>query len=114
MTEYLYLATALAYVVAAGYDAAMTEKGLTAGLALEGNTFLVGKNPSGTRLALRDALYLGLFMLAGLANPGLYYGPTLVMVFKHVRGGLRWRYFLNGGKVGPDVKRTWLQKLFMF
>jgi len=98
------LAAVCAAVVASDvYDVSMTQKGLKAGVAVEGFTWLVGSKPSALALYLRDTLCEALSIaptvfchLAG-ADPaayGLLIAPGVYAV-KHVLGGLAWKKLLK-------------------
>jgi hypothetical protein len=101
----LALAGAVAFEVAANhYDVSETEKGLKAGVAIEGNTWLVGRRPSAGPLYARDLLTDGIlitpsvvgyifrkmeFFYSGLSGP-------VVMGCKHISGGNKWKALLAG------------------
>ena len=98
------------------YDVIMTEKGLKAGVAVEGDTWLISSDkPSALALYLRDSIVLA-FCVAPTAlcatvfhNIPLAYGALISPVVygvKHVQGGLQWRTLLNGGKL-PTVQTAW-------
>lgn len=56
----LALLAAVAFAIGCDiYDVVLTEKGIKAGVAVEGNTFLVGSKPSALALYLRDSLAIG-------------------------------------------------------
>jgi hypothetical protein len=95
------LGVALAGAVAGDlYDVAMTEKGIKAGVAVEGNDWLVGQKPSALALYLRDSLVLA-FCVAPTAllatvfhNLPLAYGALISPViygYVHLQGGLAWK-----------------------
>ena len=98
------------------YDVIMTEKGLKAGVAVEGDTWLIGSTkPSALALYLRDSLVLALCVAPTALcatvfhNLPLAYGALAGPVAygaKHVLGGLQWRTLLNGGKL-PTVQTAW-------
>ncbi len=101
---FITLAAVLAAVVATGiFDVRMTEAGLKAGVAVEGNTFLVGQKPSARALYLRDSLVTFASALPSLlamlfhSQPFFYAGLILPVVYavNHVRGGLGWRKLLK-------------------
>lgn len=87
------------------YDVTATEKGLKAGVAIEGNTFLVGQHPTAVRLYLRDSL-MGMlsFIPADIAyaeHSPYFWGaliPPMVYAFLHVRGGQAWGKLMPKGK----------------
>lgn len=95
---FVLLAVSIAFCVACDiYDVTMTQKGLKAGVAIEGNTWLVGEKPSAKALYLRDSLLM-LFcitpsLLLSFVNPpaafGTLSGPIAYGV-KHILGGRAW------------------------
>lgn len=101
----LSIAVALAVAVAGDiYDVTMTEKGLQAKVAVEGNTFLVGDKPSARALFLRDGVILALCMVPTLLsfyklhNAPIGYGSLVVPGYygvDHMLGGLAWRKLLK-------------------
>jgi hypothetical protein len=107
MPNILYLIIAAAFEqICNVYDAQMTLKGVASGLAVEGNTFLVGPKPTARALYLRDALYLGCLVTPAIiclvyhataVYFGLLAGP-IVFGVKHILGGLAWKSVLAGGK----------------
>jgi len=111
----LALTGAVAFEVAANhYDVSETEKGLKAGVAIEGYTWLVGSSPSAGQLYGRDLLTVGIvvapsvvayvfrrteFFYGGLAGP-------VVLGCKHISGGNQWKALLaghppTGSELGP-------------
>ena len=109
MKLFAFLFAIAFYVGCDLYDVILTEKGIKAGVAVEGNTFLVGQKPSAVALYLRDALLAGLAttpcaIALAVGNTPLFWGflaaPVVVGV-KHILGGKQWRFLLNGGKVDP-------------
>lgn len=116
--------TALAFAVAGDiYDVTLTEKGIKAGVAVEGNTFLVKNNkPTAVALYLRDSLVTGLatapsIIALAYGNKALFYGflvGPIVSGVKHVGGGLAWRKLLNGGKLDPNAGQTAWQKFWQW
>ena len=108
----ILLAVSLALGVAGDvYDVIMTEKGLKAGVAAEGNQWLssiVGTKPSAIGLYFRDSIVLALCVAPTALcatvfhNLPLAYGALISPVVygvRHVQGGLQWRTLLNGGKL---------------
>jgi len=100
----LFLAAAVAFeLLAAHYDISETEKGLKAGVAVEGNTFLVGQHPSAAALWGRDALMLGITATPStlayiFRNQPFYYGglaALIVLGAKHIQGGDEWKSLLQ-------------------
>lgn len=115
----ILLAVSLALGVAGDiYDVILTEKGLKAGVAAEGNQWLssiVGTKPSAVGLYFRDSIVLALCVAPTALcatvfhNLPLAYGALAGPVAygaKHVLGGLQWRTLLNGGKL-PTVQTAW-------
>ena len=101
---FLALAAVLAAMEAANiYDVIMTEKGLKAGVAVEGNTWLVGSKPSATALYLRDSLVNLLATAPSLVSLVLGSTPAAygflicpaISGIKHVLGGLAWNKLLK-------------------
>jgi hypothetical protein len=103
---FIVILISVAFCEACGiYDATMTEKGLKAGVAVEGFDWLVGKKPSAVALYLRDNLLLGLCSLPAILcatvfhNVPLAYGACISPVLygiKHIQGGLAWKKLLGG------------------
>jgi hypothetical protein len=100
------LAGAVGFAVAANvYDARETERGLRLGVAVEGNTFLVGTHPSARALYLRDIPIIGLASTPSILGyvfrsrtwlfAGLVGGPGVVGV-KHIQGGRAWARLIGG------------------
>lgn len=84
------------------YDVTMTEKGLKAGVAVEGFDWLVGDKPSARALYLRDALVIAFatapaVVFLAIHNAPLSYaglvGPAIAGI-KHIMGGLAWKKLL--------------------
>lgn len=117
MIEYLFVAAA---VDAAGtvFDAVYSEQGIKHGYAVEGNT-LINKlfgtvKPSAVQLYVEN--FAQLAIIFGLAAVGITYGSenipyvafgggvlSLILDgFKHLQGGLKWRYLLRGGVLDAD------------
>lgn len=97
-----YTLAALAVAIAGDvYGITLTSRGLKAGVALEGNTFLIGSKPSARALYLRDALVLGLCLVPTVvfhSNVPVAYGALAAPVAygaKHFLGGLAWRKLLK-------------------
>lgn len=117
----LILLVVIALVVLSDvYDVAQTERGIKAGVAVEGFTWLVGSKPSAVALYLRDSLLLLIVttpsMLLHFVNEpaayGALLGPLLYGV-KHVRGGREWVRLLAGGKpADPNESLTAWQKFW--
>ena len=96
----IYLIIALVFAILCNiYDATMTEKGIAAEVAVEGNTWLIGPKPKAWQLYARDIPII--FLASTLSfvgyfthNPALFYaglvGPIVAGV-KHLQGGLEWR-----------------------
>lgn len=91
---------------AAIFDATETERGLRAGVAVEGNTFLVGSHPSFKALEARDAMYVGLCITPSMLgyifhrNDVLFGGLVAPVTFgvKHIYAARQWRALLGGAK----------------
>ena len=100
------LGGALAFaIVADHYDISETEKGIKAGVAVEGNTWLIGTDkPTAGQLYKRDLLVIGLSatpsVLAHIFRaPALFYGGLsmpVVLGVKHISGGNQWKRLLQG------------------
>lgn len=99
----LYLLASLTFAFASeAYDTYMTEKGLKAGVAIEGNSWLVGQKPSALALTLRDATII---LLTGVPSAiALYYGSVfyysglvvpVVRGVQHIIGGREWAALLR-------------------
>jgi hypothetical protein len=111
----LALAGAVAFeVVANHYDVSETEKGLKAGVAVEGNTWLVGSKPTAGQLYARDLLTVGILVTPSVVayifrRTELFYGGLagpVVMGCKHISGGNQWKALLaghppTGSQLGP-------------
>jgi len=102
----LLLGGVLAFAIAADcYDVSETEKGIKAGVAVEGNTWLIGTDkPTAGQLYKRDLLVIGL-TAAPPTFAYIFRGPTwfyaglsgpVVMGFKHISGGNQWKRLLEG------------------
>lgn len=100
------LAAMVVFEVAAdAYDIKKTEQGIKAGVAFEGNTFLIPDNgrPTAGQLWRRDTLELGLGITPSilgyiLRKPTLFYGGLSIPVIlggKHISGGKQWADLLN-------------------
>jgi hypothetical protein len=96
---YAVYAAALAAAVAGNaYDIYMTEKGIKAGVGVEGNDWIVGDKPSALALYLRDGLvnlpFIALPLVSHvLGNDPLAYGTLAglaVIAIKHAMGGRAW------------------------
>lgn len=89
--------------VAGVFDNVMTQRGLKAGVAVEGNTWLVGQHPSATALYLRDGLLLAAvsapaIMAALFHNTPLAVGfcaGPVVLGAQHIKGALAWKKLLT-------------------
>ena len=101
---YEVYAVALAAAVAGNaYDIYTTEKGLKAGVGVEGNDWLVGPKPSALALYLRDGLinlpFIALPLISHiLGNDPVAYGSLAglaVIAIKHVMGGRAWTKLLK-------------------
>jgi hypothetical protein len=94
----IYAVSVAAAVAANAYDIYITEKGIKAGVAVEGNDWLVGPKPSALALYLRDGLINLPFIVLPIVahvfgNAGLAYGSLagpVVIVIKHVLSGRAW------------------------
>lgn len=103
---------ALAAVVLSNiYDVVLTERGIKAGVAVEGFTWLVGQKPTAVALYLRDSIFNALFAALPLVfykvNPAVAYGSItglVVITIKHVLGGRAWANLLAGGKPADPTK----------
>jgi len=90
-------------ILADRYDVKWTERGLKAGVAIEGNTWLVGTHPSAGALYKRDALVIGLVCTPSLVgyltkNKYLTYVMLALPVavgIGHIQGGNSWRNLLH-------------------
>jgi hypothetical protein len=102
----LALAGVVGFAVAADvYDVTETEKGLKAGVAFEGNIWLLPSDkPTAGQLYRRDLLIVGLWaspsVLAWvLRKPEFFFaglvGPAAIGV-KHIGGGNAWKRLLDG------------------
>ncbi len=114
---YFYILTAILAALAGTtvYDVLMTEKGLKAGVAVEGNTWLVGSKPTAITLYLRDSLTAVLatapsivtYAMGSTAGAyGLLIMPVVYAV-KHVLGGRQWAKLLAGGKLSTAPESAW-------
>lgn len=85
------------------FDVTLTVRGIKAGVAVEGTSYLIGDKPSARALYLRD---IGITMLpmfvAGLLavhyDHPIGYGVATwfaVLAVKHIQGGLAWRKLLS-------------------
>jgi hypothetical protein len=104
MKEFIALAVAVAFYVGCDlYDVILTEKGIRAGVAVEGNTFLVGSKPSAVALYLRDILVAGIatvpcVLALSFHNLPIFWGCLVAPVVagvKHILGGLAWAKLLK-------------------
>jgi len=116
--ELFALVIALAWAIGCDiYDVTLTEKGIKAGVAVEGNTFLVSSKPSAVALYLRDSLVTGIaatpcVLACILYSQPLFWGFLIAPVLsgvKHILGGRQWATLLAGGTVTPPS--TWWEKL---
>jgi len=97
-------AGSLAFAFAADrYDVHETVRGLRAGVAIEGNTWLIGSHPSAAALYRRDALEIGFsatpalltwFRRKHLAHYSLCSGPVGIGI-GHIQGGNQWKRLLQ-------------------
>jgi hypothetical protein len=104
MLTALVIALALAVAVAGEvYDVTLSTRGIKAGVAVEGNDWLVGINPSARALYLRDSILGVVFAIVpavcvALAGTAAAYpilaGPVLFGL-KHYSGGRKWAKMLN-------------------
>ncbi|MGO8797113.1 MAG: hypothetical protein ACLQLC_20025 [Candidatus Sulfotelmatobacter sp.] len=104
--QLIALGGALAFaIVADHYDISETEKGIKAGVAVEGNTWFIGTDkPTAGQLYKRDLLVIGVTatpsVLAHIFRaPALFYGGLsmpVVMGMKHISGGNQWKRLLEG------------------
>lgn len=113
---YLPLILAVLFCVACDiYDVRLTVKGLKAGVAVEGNTFLIGPRPSALALYLRDTLLLAFasgpaILFHFLGNDPLYYGACIgpvVYGIRHIKGGRAWADLLAGKPFDRSPKSIW-------
>lgn len=95
----------IALAIAQGFDASATARGLKAGVAREGNeltAWFIARLGIVRGLIAKEliewmALALPAFLPLPLGDGGIQVFKTLslsgcgVMVFKHIRGGIRWR-----------------------
>ena len=112
----LALAGVVGFAVATDvWDVRETEKGLRAGVAVEGNTWLVGSKPKAGALYGRDLLVIGLTASPAVVayifrKPEFFFGALagpIVIGCKHIHGGDQWRDLLAGHPVtgseqGPE------------
>lgn len=96
-------ASILFCVVADIFDVTMTQKGLKAGVAVEGFTMFVGEKPTARALYIRDGLFLAAFSAPSVwgvvtGNPALAIpmciGP-IIYAWKHILGGRAWKKLLT-------------------
>ncbi len=116
---FILFAIAVALAVAADlYDVILTEKGLKAGVAVEGNSFLLGETntkPTALQLYRRDAIVIAMASAPALAvylmgAPDVAYGflaGPVVAAIKHIQGGRAWAKLLAGGKLSTAPKSAW-------
>lgn len=98
----IYAVAVAAALCANAYDIVVTEEGIKAGVAVEGNDWLVGPKPSALALYLRDGLinlpFIALPLVSHiLGNDPLAYGSLAglaVIAIKHVMGGRAWAKLL--------------------
>lgn len=104
MTYFICLAAALIICTACEiYDDVMSEKGIKAGVAIEGFTWLIGTKPSLLAYYLRDSLVMILVttpsFVADLlgSSPFAYAGlvAPLIYAVKHILGGRAWAKLLK-------------------
>ncbi len=114
----IVLAAGLAWAIGCDvYDITLTEKGIKAGVAVEGNTWLVGTKPGAVALYLRDSLETGIatapcILACIFNNAPLFWGfliAPLLSGVKHILGGKQWATLLAGGKLAEP--QTWWEKL---
>jgi hypothetical protein len=100
------LAAVVGFEIAAdAYDIHETEKGIKAGVAFEGNTFLIPDNgrPTASQLWRRDTFELGMAVTPSILGyvfrkSGLFYGGLAIPAVlggKHISGGKQWADLLN-------------------
>jgi hypothetical protein len=110
--NFALLAVAVAFAFICDiYDVTETEKGLKAGVAVEGNTFLIGTDkPTAVKLYLRDGVVIvaasvPAAVCLGLHAPSFFYaalaGPVVAGA-KHILGGRAWVKLLAGQKPTPS------------
>ena len=114
MTLLLLVIALLFYFGCDIYDVRMTEKGIKAGVAIEGNTFLLGTDkPTALAEYLRDTVELLIavgpaIVFLALRKPELkplFYGALagpVALGGKHILGGLAWKKLLEGQKPTPS------------
>jgi hypothetical protein len=106
--NFILLAIAVAFAFGCDiYDVIETEKGIKAGVGVEGNTFLVGTDkPTATALYFRDGLVImlattpAIFALALHGVPFFFAalsGPIIAGI-KHILGGRAWVKLIAGAK----------------
>ena len=101
---FILLLISYAFMIAADiYDVIMTTEGIKAGVAVEGNTWLIGDKPTALQLYARDSLVM-VFCLAPsvvahfLGNDPIAYGglvSPVIFGIKHIQGGLAWKKLLK-------------------
>lgn len=91
------LAAAAIAVGGSAYDITQTVKGIKAGIASEGNTFLVGSKPSAKALILRDTLMALIFVVPSVVTTLIVGGSASFLLAapvafggKHYLGGRKW------------------------
>jgi hypothetical protein len=103
----LVLAAAVGFDIAADhYDIAQTERGLRAGVAVEGNTWLASSHPTAGQLYRRDLLVIGLTATPStlayiFRSKAFFYGglgTPIIIGIKHIQGGRQWGKLLAGQK----------------
>lgn len=100
LLPYLFAAATAVGILGDVYDVTYTTIGLKKGLAVEGNTWLIGNKPSEKALYLRDGLVLAFCMLPTILGatvfhnvPVAYGGLVSPVIYgvKHYMGGLAWK-----------------------
>ena len=110
---FIAFAWALAWLL---FDSYNTNKGIKAGIAVEGNTMIIffwGSKPKFWQLwsvdgALRLAIFLAALLVPLSAAPLLGTGALAVWGFKNLQGGRQWQWmFKNPGKRIPEMTTVW-------
>jgi hypothetical protein len=105
------------------YDALSTQKGLKAGVAVEGNPLIVAAYGNKPKLwqclsidgTIRVAMLLAALMLPAPADyphswHALFAGGFVVYGLKNIQGGRQWNWMLkNPGKKIPQLNSAWSQ-----
>lgn len=119
MIQLMIFFAALAFCIAgASFDIIMTNRGLRANLAVEGNGWIVklfGNKPSLLQLCLYEVGKVGMICAPTLGwnNPALVggsIGGLLAVGGLHIIGALKWRLLLSGKTLPTKASLTAFQK----